>query len=167
MFGRYWFALKCGFWLCRLPLLLRFYSLPGLLERITSPGTSVGSASSMEMDQAVNVVVRLCGLRFFRLPFFPRACLKQSLVLYRVLVRMGRPVRIHFGVQRRGSAIEGHSWVTLHGRPIAERVPPETFATVYSYPLQADANDMEVGIFERRGKTNEGRKITKRTEAVL
>ncbi len=88
-----------------------------------------------DVDRVVAVIARLCQLRFFRHRFFPRACLRQSLVLYRMLNRMGYPARIHFGVQKNGSVFEGHSWVTLNGKPLGERAPQAKFATVYSHPL--------------------------------
>jgi hypothetical protein len=52
-----------------------------------------------------------------------------------MLNRMGYPARIHFGVQKNGSVFEGHSWVTLNGKPLGERAPQAKFATVYSHPL--------------------------------
>jgi hypothetical protein len=88
------------------------------------------------MDQAVRMVVRVCRLKLFRLPLFPRACLRQSLALYYALARLGYPVQIHFGVQKKGKRLYGHSWVTLHGRPVAEKARIEVFKAVYSYPSE-------------------------------
>ena len=86
------------------------------------------------MERTVSIVARLCRLRMFRLPWFPRACLRQSLALYRVLTRMGYPVEIHFGIHKDGEILQGHSWVTLQGRSIADENPTEVFKLVYSYP---------------------------------
>jgi hypothetical protein len=143
----YWLAVKCALLLCILPLLVRLFSLPDLLKHITASRNS-RSATSVDIDLAVRVVTRLCQLRFFRQPFFPRDCLRQSLVLYRVLSRMGHPVMIHFGVKKQVSAFDGHSWVTLHGKPLGEHIPVGTFRTVYSYPLIAESNWQNAAVFE-------------------
>jgi hypothetical protein len=56
------------------------------------------------------------------------------MALYRVLTRMGYAVEIHFGIHKDGDVLQGHSWVTLDGRCIAERTQTEAFELVYSYP---------------------------------
>ena len=66
--------------------------------------------------------------------WFPRPCLRQSLTLYRVLTRMGYPVEIHFGVRKAGDDLQGHSWVTIEGKPVADRTRMDVFKAVYSYP---------------------------------
>jgi Transglutaminase-like superfamily len=83
------------------------------------------------------MVVQLCHLRLFRSPLFPRACLRQALTLYAVLTRLGYPMQVHFGVQKAGENLHGHSWVTVQGTPVAEQTQTELFPIVYSYPLGA------------------------------
>ena len=87
--------------------------------------------------RAVATVVRLCQARLFRLPLFPRSCLRQALALYYVLTRMGYPVVIHFGVRKEGGELHGHSWVTCQGTPVAERTRTDLFTIVYAYPAPA------------------------------
>jgi len=87
-----------------------------------------------EMDRMVRLVVRVCRLRCFRPPLFPRACLRQALALYYTLRRMGYPVAIHFGVHKAEEALHGHSWVTVQGQVVAESMSVEVFHEVYSYP---------------------------------
>jgi len=130
----YSLALTSTLWLCVLPLLLRKFSLPELLQRTTARGNQLNSENPSELDRTVRTLVRLCHLRFFQLSLFPRDCLRQSLVLYRALTRMGYPAAIHFGVRKESSVLEGHSWVTVHNKPLAERAPVTSFTTVYSYP---------------------------------
>jgi hypothetical protein len=89
------------------------------------------------MDDAVATVVQLCQARLFRLPLFPRSCLRQALALYYVLTRLGYPVAIHFGVRKEREELHGHSWVTCQGTPVAERTPTALFTIVYSYPAPA------------------------------
>jgi Transglutaminase-like superfamily len=82
-------------------------------------------------------VVQLCQARLFRLPLFPRPCLRQALALYYVLTRMDYPVAIHFGVCKTGEELHGHSWVTFQGKLVAERTRIDIFTIVYSYPAPA------------------------------
>ena len=134
LLSEYGFVRRLGIWLCLLPIVLRFRSLPKLLKCQRLVLRRVQSKSPAEMDRAVRMTIRLCHLRVFRLPRFPRACLRQSMTLYRVLNRMGYPVQSHFGIHKDGDVLQGHSWVTLEGRPIAERTQTEAFKLVYSCP---------------------------------
>jgi hypothetical protein len=120
-------AVWIGMWLLILPLRLRHASLPGLLARCTAVARERPSRSPHEIDRAVRLVVKICHLRCFRGSVFPRACLRQALALYYVLTRLGVPVTIHFGVHKAGATLHGHSWVTVQGRPVAERTPPVVF----------------------------------------
>ena len=139
----YWLALRSSLWLCLLPLFLRIYSLPMLLQCISARGKRKSERSWLDVNRSADVIGRVCQLRFFGLPPFPRACLRQSLVLYRALTGMEYPAVIHFGVQKRGTSLEGHSWVTLYGQPIGERVSVRAFATVYSYPPSPGAGSSQ------------------------
>ena len=85
----------------------------------------------------VRLVVRLCRWRLFRGPLFPQTCLRQALALYYILSRLGYPVAIHIGVYKTGEALHGHSWVTVDGRPVAERTRTDLFHPIYSYPAVA------------------------------
>jgi hypothetical protein len=129
-----WLAGRLGVWLCMLPLRLRIHPLPTLLHHLALIQERGAATTSVELERAVRLVVRVCRLWCFRWPMFPRACLRQALALYHVLTRMGYPVAIHFGVHKEGEELRGHSWVTLQGKPVAERTRPEAFTPVYSYP---------------------------------
>ena len=78
-----------------------------------------GLSGTMAMDHAVRTVVRVCQARLFRLPIFPRACLRQALALYYVLTALGYPATIHFGARKGDEALHGHSWVTIRGMSVA------------------------------------------------
>ena len=130
-----WLRVWVGLWLCGLPLRLRVFSLPTFLHHLTLARRTRGRR--LEMDHAVATVVRLCQAWLFRLPLFPRPCLRQALALYYVLTRMGVPVAIHFGVRKEGEALRGHSWVTCQGTPVAERARTDLFTVVYSHPAPA------------------------------
>jgi hypothetical protein len=130
----YWIVLTSGLWLALLPLLLRKYSLPALLQSTANHRDGRIRRVSPDLDTTVQALVRLCRLRSFRTALFPRDCLRQSLVLFRALTRMGYAAVIHFGVRKRDGVFEGHSWVTLEDKLLGERGPVERFTRVYSYP---------------------------------
>ena len=49
--------------------------------------------------------------------------------------QMGLPVRIHFGLKPDLRRMEGHSWLTLEGKPLCEGDQGlERYQRVYSYP---------------------------------
>jgi hypothetical protein len=136
MLCQVWRAVRVGVWLLGLPLRLRHHSLPGLLDRLAVVKRPP-SDSPQEMDRMVRLVVWVCRLRCFRLPLFPRACLRQALALYYTLCRLGYPVTIHFGVHKAEEALHGHSWVTVQGQIVAESMPVDAFHEVYSHPPAA------------------------------
>ena len=125
-------AARVGLWLCQSAVIVRWCSLPTLCRR-ASTRRKIRS-DGLDLSRVVAVVSRVCQSRLFSLPIFPRACMRQSLALYRELTRMGYPATIHFGVRREGSGITGHSWVTLNAVPLAEPHPVQSLSVTYSYP---------------------------------
>jgi hypothetical protein len=128
------FASDLLLWLFWLPVALRIYTIPRLLERLAQSRRDDAS-NSMNLNEAVKIATRLCNLRPFRSRFFPQRCLRQSLTLYRTLTRMGYPVELHFGIYKNGEELRGHSWVTIEGKPVAETTRTEIFKPIYSYRL--------------------------------
>jgi hypothetical protein len=126
-------AARVGAWLSALPIVLRTRTLPLLLEQLAASAERPRSGNPLDLNEAVQVVVRVCRMRIFRLPVFPRPCLRRALALYYFLGRMGYPIEIHFGVRKDGRDLHGHSWVTLQGKLLRERNPTEAFSTIYSY----------------------------------
>lgn len=129
-----WLAFQIGVLLCRLPVLLRLYALPTLLHRLTPSDATIMIAPDLERDRAVRLVRQVCQLRLFRTRLFPLVCLRQSLSLYYTLTRLGCPVMIHFGVRKGKEELQGHSWVTLEGMPVAEQGGSTPYRIVYTYP---------------------------------
>ena len=119
-------------WLCWLPVMLRIQTIPTLLKRLA--GEKQKKKRPMEVEEAVGVVTRVSNLRPFRSRFFPQRCLRQSLALYRTLSQMGYAVEIHFGAVKDGETLQGHSWVTIQGEPVADTARSELFKVVYTYP---------------------------------
>jgi hypothetical protein len=130
----YCFAARVGLWLCWLPIVLRIHSLPMLLQHLEAGEDQHPKRSPIKMERAVEIVVRVCRMRLFEWPMFPKPCLRQSLALYHVLTRLGYPVEIHLGVDKKLRKFFAHSWVTLQGERIADGTRPGIFKLVYSYP---------------------------------
>jgi hypothetical protein len=63
----------------------------------------------------------------------PRRCLYRSMALARVLRARGVAARVNIGLrERRGRRTpDGHCWISLHGRALAERGAPEK-----AYPVR-------------------------------
>jgi Transglutaminase-like superfamily len=126
-------ALNVLIWLFTLPALLHVHTIPKLLKRLAA-GRKEQSRSTVNFNDAVGIVTRICNLRPFRARIFPKLCLRQSLALYRTLTQMGYPVQIHFGVRKNDKTFSGHSWVTLRGEAVADTTQSGIFKAVYSYP---------------------------------
>jgi hypothetical protein len=127
-----WLAVDVALWLSSLPALLRVHTIPTLLKRLGASERQK-APPRIDLNDAVKIVTRVCSLRPFRARFFPKLCLRQSLVLYRTLSRLGYPVEIHFGVKKDGRTLHGHSWVTLQGEPLADTAQHGMFRSLYSY----------------------------------
>ncbi len=134
-------TVRVSVWLCGLPVRLRRSPLPCLLDRLTPVAEKQPfPISALDLQRFVRLVVRISHLRLFRNRLFPRACLRQSLALYYALSRTGYPVVIHFGVCKEEELLQGHSWVTVSGTPVAEPTSLDVFHVVYSYPPIADSS---------------------------
>jgi Transglutaminase-like superfamily len=133
-------ALDLVLWLCWLPVMLRVHTIPKLLNRLARREKHI-TRTAMGLRDVVGVVTRVSNLRPFRSRFFPKVCLRQSLTLYRTLSQMGYPVEIHFGALKDGKDLYGHSWVTMHGEPLADTARSGIFKVVYSYPYNALSSD--------------------------
>lgn len=127
-----WLAARVAGLMCLLPILVRIYTLPALLQRLTPNHPTV--RRNKQIEEIVGVIFRVCRFRFFQLIIIPRPCLRQSLALYHVLKRMGYPAEFHLGVRKDAGDLIAHSWVTFEGEPIAEGAGTGVFKLVYSYP---------------------------------
>jgi hypothetical protein len=132
-------ALDVVLWLFSLPVMLRIHTIPTLLKNLV--GKEPHKKPRTELGQLVDVVTHVCNLKFFRLPIFPKQCLRQSLTLYRTLIQRGYPVQIHFGVRMDDKNLVGHSWVTLQGVVVADTARGGIFQSIYSYPASPTTFD--------------------------
>jgi hypothetical protein len=103
---------------------------------LLDPGVGSASRRSPSPGRIIELTQLLLGRNT---AIFQDNCLKQSLVLFRLLRQSGQPVVVRFGVAKDGEEISGHSWVEDAGQPIAEKGDPyRSFAVIYSYPSTAD-----------------------------
>lgn len=118
-------ALRMAAFLTVLPVGMRLLSLPALLELLASSAGTCRATSSAESSAVVECHVKIVKV-LFRINrwVFRTKCLRQSLVLFWSLRQAGIPVGIHFGVGRLDGSLEGHSWISLEGSPVAESEPP-------------------------------------------
>ena len=130
----WWLLLRITGILLILPPLLRWLPLPRAMA-LLDPGSGSASGRTSSPSRIIELTQRLLGRNT---AIFHQSCLKQSLVLFRLLRQSGQPVVIRFGVAKDGDDIKGHSWLEQSGQPIAEQGDPyRSFAVIYSYPSAA------------------------------
>lgn len=63
-------------------------------------------------------------------------CLKRGAVLFLLLRRAGRDVRLHVGVRRDRQTLRAHAWLARDGRPYLETDPhlPGSYAEIAAFP---------------------------------
>lgn len=127
---RHWLAVRIGVWLCALPVRLRTRSLHALLAEIEG---ARGRLAGVDVRDAVRIARRVSGFPVFRLPGFPRPCLRESLALFYVLAGDGQEPRFHIGVRQDGRTLSAHSWITWRGEALAPH-EAKAFRTLYTYP---------------------------------
>lgn len=117
-------------------LLAQVLDLKTLLQQLSIPLSARRSSASMALSvRFVDGFLR----RLLRLSYFhKRRCFYRSLTLYRVALRNGYPVRIHFGVHRDDTALAGHAWLTLEGELFLEQSQPDLYTTTFVYPPEGD-----------------------------
>jgi hypothetical protein len=72
-----------------------------------------------EEARLIACIVRLC--RWFGA--IDRNCLRRSVLLYRELSRVGAGPTLNIGFRQGSGGLEGHAWVVLDGRAVAEADP--------------------------------------------
>lgn len=126
---------------CGLLLVLRLalpcIKLPRLFTWLTPSGPRRGGT-----PQALAYTVR-CTDTLLRFVFPWRGkCLPRTLTLYYFATRNGCPVQAHCGIQRQGDKLQGHAWLSLHGRPFFESGDPvQHYAIILSFPRAAPGED--------------------------
>ncbi|MCM3905783.1 MAG: lasso peptide biosynthesis B2 protein [Pyrinomonadaceae bacterium] len=131
--------------LCLPPILEKFHALPALLDRLAPVRLKENTRDPAAMAHAVKLITCICHSWPFRSALFPKACLRQSLVLYHTLTYMGYPVEFHLGVRKDADKLNAHSWVTFEERTVADRTDIGGLKIVYSYPNPVNSDQFVNG----------------------
>ncbi|MDR4504398.1 MAG: lasso peptide biosynthesis B2 protein [Candidatus Scalindua sp.] len=123
-----WIFIQILFFITTLPLVLRFFSLPGLMRVFTPRTLKINKSSDSEefQDKVVRFTDYVLSLKYFT---GKNPCLKRSLVLYHLLRKSGMEVSLCLGVRFNrmlpaGSPqkrLEGHAWLLYKGRIFLEK----------------------------------------------
>jgi len=128
---KYWTVLCVGLVVFRIRLLLRFMSLPRVLNKLT-PEHLKGEPDVASLDRLNYYIDRWLQV----VPYNRKGnCFPRSLALYWYAWRHGYPVQFHCGVRMGYVKLEGHAWLTLHGEAFRELTQQwKTYTVTYSYP---------------------------------
>src|SRR5712692_4436668 len=125
-----WLLVRVFGLLTALRLLLPRVKLQSLLRWLT-PSQIAPIADPGTLEKTVQYTDAL----LWRLSFPLRGpCLPRSLTLYYFATRCGFPVHVHCGVRRMGEALQGHAWLSLHGKPFLEAdISDCSYAVTFSF----------------------------------
>ncbi|MDR4497684.1 MAG: lasso peptide biosynthesis B2 protein [Candidatus Scalindua sp.] len=138
-----WIFMQILFFIMTLPLVLRFFSLPGLMRAFTPRILKIDN--SLDIQEFKDKVVRFTDYVLSRKYVKGKnTCLRRSLVLYYFLRKFGINVTICFGVRysevqpssHTQKKLEGHAWLLYKGKIFLERNAEATkiYKMTYSFP---------------------------------
>ncbi|MDF0644702.1 MAG: lasso peptide biosynthesis B2 protein [Nitrospira sp.] len=127
-----------GLLLCTVRLLLRWRSLPQVLD-LLNRGAEAGCRDISTLELRIYYVDRWLE----RFPYNTKGnCFPRALALYWLTRRAGRPVRFCCGIRREGSNLDGHAWLTLDQEPFHELSEQwRQYTVTFSYPELAAGQD--------------------------
>lgn len=129
-----------------LPLLVRFLSIPKLMNIITPgtpvPGVKCDDIARKKIEKYTDYIL---GTNFW---IYNSTCLKRSLIMYSFLRKYGMNVRLCFGVKYKkemsvgleGNQLDGHAWLLYNGDIYLEKniQVTKTYIMTYCYPEISD-----------------------------
>lgn len=93
-----------------LAFLLSYKKLPRLLEMVESKKSNV-RLNEVEIQNMIEKINRIARFKFF---LIRNNCLKKNLLFYYFLIQSGvKNVRIHIGISKVETKLDGHCWLTL------------------------------------------------------
>lgn len=93
-------------------MLLPFVKFPRLLNWLESK-RSYRRIQEDELRSLIRILNKITRYRYF---LIRNNCLRKNLVFYYFLIRAGvKGVRIHIGISKKDSKLDGHCWLTLDG----------------------------------------------------
>jgi hypothetical protein len=97
--------------------LLPFRVVQALLSRGGRSRVSCDDADIQCLIERFGYLVSIAA----RIHLYPMSCLRQSLVLQRLLAGQGIPSDLRFGVQKDAEGVAAHAWLEYKGRPIGRQ----------------------------------------------
>ena len=120
-------------WAIILPPLLSLLPLDELLKRLTP-------ARVVRRHRTRRVVVFTNWWLNRNMLMLRPTCLNRSLLLYRFLTRDGLDVRIHYGLRKTENGMEGHSWLSLGGKPLLnDGLTATDYEETFVFPVEVKA----------------------------
>ncbi|MFZ1325538.1 MAG: lasso peptide biosynthesis B2 protein [Candidatus Contendobacter sp.] len=118
---------QAWWWLLLTDLLLRLLPLQHAQSK-TAPFTGHLPESAESISARLHRLYRLVSVAA-RYHLYPMTCLRQSLVLQRLLARRGIAVLLKIGVRKEAGILAAHAWLEYRGQPIGQ---PEAIAQHYA-----------------------------------
>ena len=126
-----------------LPVLIKWHTLPGLLNHLAPSGREPVEDPSFS-DSQKKIVKYTDFILGWGVGVWNRTCLKRSLVLFYFLSRIGMPIQICFGIriptdengQVTPGILEGHAWLEYKNLFFLEVDPDmtRTYKETYRFP---------------------------------
>jgi hypothetical protein len=147
---KYWTVLRAGLVVSWIRLLLRWKSLPLVLDRL-SPRSMTGRPDEAVMADLVYYVDRW--LQLF--PYNKKGnCFPRSLALYWFARQLGYPVLFQCGLRKEDLNSDGHAWLTLDRQPFHETGQQwQCFTVFFSYPPDPAAGTQDSAIRRQGNRT--------------
>ncbi len=138
LLSKYWTIAGVGMLLCAVRFLLRWRSLPRVLDMLDH-GAVAARRDLPALERRIYYVDRWLEL----FPYNTKGnCFPRALTLYWLARRAGYPVRFYCGIKREGSTLDGHAWLTLDREPFHELSEQwRQYAVTFSYPELAAGQD--------------------------
>jgi hypothetical protein len=132
---KYWMVAGAGLLLCTVRLLLRWRSLPQVLDVLNRAAGTV-RRDIATLEPRIYYVDRW--LEVF--PYNTKGnCFPRALALYWLARRVGCPVRFCCGIKREDAKLDGHAWLTLDQKPFHELSEQwRQYTVTFSYPDPPD-----------------------------
>ena len=145
-----WVAVRVGLWLSGLPIRMRVHgptfppppAHPGAGARAMPWSLGDGSGGAARTAHLSTAVLSRAAVPAGVPPAGPGALPH--------LEPAGLSGRHPFWRPKDGEALRGHSWVTVDGRPVAERRPPKALHTIYSFPAAVSRTSRERSNVDRQ-----------------
>jgi hypothetical protein len=139
--------LRMAAWVSLLSLLVKFQSLPRVLQIIAVKVPRDSPRPAVETKR--NLVSAIDLLLGTDLLIFKPICWKRAAILHRYLALNGIATRIVFGMRKAADgAVDGHAWLEVAGKPILENTVPD-YKVTYAFPSQ-DVCNFELSALTKR-----------------